>query len=106
MVDDGKFWYGVDKYDMSSGERAKYRWSKARELIIKDQRRATQSLASPSCQHACRMVDATDKVLRADALMKLRAMAESKLYQVGERHGSLVRSVQFSPDGHYLITSG
>ena len=105
-VDNTKFWHGVNKYAMTNRERAKYRWSKARELINQDQRRAIQRLAPSPSQHTCRMVNAADEVLRADALTRLRTMVESKLYRVGERHGSLVRSVQFSPDGRYLITSG
>ncbi|KAI0092758.1 WD40-repeat-containing domain protein [Irpex rosettiformis] len=100
------FWNGVNKNAMTCGERARYRWRKAREMVMEGKEHgATRPTLRPRSQVSQVMI-AADKTLRAKTLSKLQTMAASNSYRVEEQHDALVRSVQFSPNGRYLITSG
>lgn len=98
-VDSSSFWLGFNKSAMSPKAQARHRWSEAL-------RRVTIANRQHRLLHAgIRYAMAID-CIRYESVDKLKMLDISQEHQVAEKHGGLVRCLQFSPDGCSLITSG
>ncbi|KAI0699394.1 hypothetical protein BC835DRAFT_1412585 [Cytidiella melzeri] len=99
------FWLGHEMNGMTPSARARHRWHEAIRRIIELQRqRPKRRAAGPSLRFA-HITGVPFKTLRFDSIPKLQSMTISMSHQVNERHGALVRSLQFSPNGQFLVTS-
>ncbi|KAI0699396.1 WD40-repeat-containing domain protein [Cytidiella melzeri] len=99
------FWLAYDSIAMSESQKARHRWHEAVRRIIEQQRQERGRSAprlSPRFAHLTKSAIGT---LGYNAVSKLKSMTISTLYQINEKHGALVRSLQFSPNGKYLVTS-
>ncbi|KAI0773346.1 hypothetical protein BC629DRAFT_1595119 [Irpex lacteus] len=101
---DVSFWLAVDKNNLERSERARHRWHEAVRRVIEEQQKGS-GLPNPGPKRASRFAHLMAIVVNPQVVSKLQSMTISTSHHVNERHSALVRSLQFSPDGKYLVTS-
>lgn len=97
------FWLAVDKNNLGPSERARHRWHEAVRRVIEKQQKISGRL--PRAPRP-RFADIVSIAINCHLVApKLQNMTISLSHHVDERHSALVRSLQFSPNGKYLVTS-
>ncbi|KAI0699395.1 hypothetical protein BC835DRAFT_1412586 [Cytidiella melzeri] len=102
---DVPFWLAYDKNAMNESQKIRHRWHEAVRRIIEQERQKrgrTAPRPSPLFAHLTSVAIGT---LRYNTVSKLQSMTISTSHHINEKHGALVRSLQFSPNGKYLVTS-
>jgi hypothetical protein len=99
------FWLSQNREAMAESEKIRHRWHEAVRRVIEKQRQLhgrPPPCPSPRFAHLTSMAVGA---LLYRSISKLKQMTISSSHQPNEKHGALVRSLQFSPDGRYLVTS-
>lgn len=100
------FWIGEykDSDAMSTSARARYRWHEAVSRVIQNRRQPVGrdvTTTSPRFAHLIR-----NAALRFDSVSKLQSMTVSYSVDPALELPGPVRALQFSPNGHFLVSSG
>ena len=103
--DSVSFWLPHKKDDMEASEKATHRWHEAvRRVIMQERQKHGHPAPLPSSKFA-HLTSVAVNSIRFNTVPKLQSMTISEHYQINERHAALVRSLQFSPKGDYLVSS-
>lgn len=103
--DSVSFWLAHNKDDMADPDKAKHRWHEAvRRVIAQERHMHGRSAPQPSSKFA-HITSVAVNSMRFNTVPKLQSMTISEHYLVNEKHAALVRSLQFSPKGDYLVSS-
>ena len=90
---------------MEGSARARHRWHEAVRRVIEDARMRAGRPAPQASPRFAHLTSVAVNTLRFDTINKLQSMTISMEHQINEKHEALVRCLQFSPDGKYLVTS-
>ncbi|KAI0736393.1 hypothetical protein BC629DRAFT_1600734 [Irpex lacteus] len=96
------FWLTMDKDALEHSTRIKHRWHEAVRRVIESQRESTGRSAP---RRSSRFAHLTNVAVNSQIVTKMQSMTISLAHHINEKHTTLVRSLQFSPDGKYLVTS-
>ncbi|KAI0092759.1 hypothetical protein BDY19DRAFT_925993 [Irpex rosettiformis] len=99
------FWLTVDKDTLRGSEKIRHRWHEAVRRVIDEERQRTGRPPPIRSSRFAHLTSIAVNTIQFQTLDKLKSMTISTSHHVNEKHGALVRSLQFSPDGRYLVTS-
>ncbi|KAI0736389.1 hypothetical protein BC629DRAFT_484921 [Irpex lacteus] len=97
------FWAAHDRNLMKPSEKARHRWHEAVRRVIHDQRKIAGRRVTPSDRSQFAHLLLSLSGLKS--VPKLRSMTITGEHRINEAHNALVRCIQFSPEGQYLVTS-
>lgn len=100
------FWLTHDKQTMTTQEICRYRWGEAIRRVLEEVRKHKAPPPYSEKPEAAVTINTMLADRRAsDSKPKLRAMAITHEFPANGVHDTLVRLMQFSPDGTKLVTS-
>lgn len=97
------FWVAHDRNLMKPSEKARHRWHEAVRRVIHDQRKIAGRRVTPSDRSQFAHLLLSLSGLKS--VPRLRSMTITGEHHINEAHNALVRCIQFSPEGQYLVTS-
>ena len=98
-AENSDFWHGIKKEELTVKEVVRYRWQQAIQRTI------DRTMQKPRRAMQQSMGNIVDDFQTFNNSQQLKRMVITEELPVKEAHGALVRFLQFSPDGHHLVTS-